>query len=168
MRINANGISMNYQIDDPEGAPWLILSNSLLTSLSMWDDQVAELSKSFRVLRYDQRGHGGTEATDGKYSFDMLTADVIALMDALSIPRAHFAGISMGGMTALFLAQRHAERFDRIIAWDCGPASTPASAQQWKERIDLAAENGMEGLVEPTINRWFSPEFVATKAPGRS
>src|SRR5438094_351681 len=130
MRINANGISINYQIDGPEGAPWLILSNSLLTSLAMWDDQAAELSKSFRVLRYDQRGHGGTEATDGKYSFDTLTADVIALMDALSIPRAHFAGISMGGMTALFLAQRHAERFDRIIACDCRPASTPASAHQ--------------------------------------
>ena len=165
MRISANGISINYQIDGPEGAPWLILSNSLLTGLAMWDDQVAELSKSFRVLRYDQRGHGGTEATDGKYGFDMLTADVIALMDALSISRAHFAGISMGGMTALFLAQRHAERFDRVIACDCGPTSTPASAQQWKERIELAAANGMEALVEITVNRWFPPEFVATKAP---
>jgi 3-oxoadipate enol-lactonase len=165
MHINANGISINYQIDGPEGAPWLVLSNSLLTSLSMWDDQAAALSKWFRVLRYDQRGHGGTQATDGKYSFDMLTADVIALMDALSIPRAHFAGISMGGMTALFLAQRHAERFDRIIACDCGPASTPASAQQWQERIELAAANGMEALVEITVNRWFPPEFVATKAP---
>ena len=165
MRINANGISINTQIDGPEGAPWLILSNSLLTSLAMWDEQVAELKQSFRVLRYDQRGHGGTQATDGKYSFDILVADVVALMDALAIKRAHFAGISMGGMTALFLAQRHAERFDRIIACDCGPASTPASAQQWKERIDLAAANGMEALVDVTVNRWFPPEFVATKAP---
>jgi 3-oxoadipate enol-lactonase len=164
-RINANGITINYQIDGPEGAPWLIFSNSLITNLSMWDDQAAELKTSFRVLRYDQRGHGDTQATDGKYSFDLLANDVIALMDALSIPRAHFAGISMGGMTALFLAQHHAERFDRIIACDCGPASTPASAQQWKERIDLAADKGMEALVEPTVNRWFPPEFVATKAP---
>ena len=85
-------------------------------------------------------------------SFDMLTADVVALMDALSIKRAHFCGISMGGMTALFLAQRHRDRFDRIIACDCGPASTPASAQQWKERIDLGAEKGMEALVDVTIN----------------
>src|SRR5205814_569801 len=80
------------------------------------------LGRSYRILRYDQRGHGGTEATDGKYSFDLLVADVIALLDALSIPRAHFAGISMGGMTALFLAQRHSDRFDRIVACDCGPA----------------------------------------------
>ena len=95
----------------------------------------------------------------------LLTDDVIGLMDALSIKRAHFCGISMGGMTALFLAQRHADRFDRIIPCDCGPASTPQSAQQWKERIDLGAEKGMEALVESPSNRWFPPEFVATKAP---
>jgi 3-oxoadipate enol-lactonase len=165
MRISANGISFNIQIDGPDGAPWLVLSNSLLTDLTMWDDQAAELKKSYRVLRYDQRGHGGTEATDGKYSFDLLVADVIALMDALSIPRAHFAGLSMGGMTALFLAQRHPQRFDRIIAADCGPASTPAGAQQWSERIALAAEKGMAALADVTIPRWFPPDFVATKAP---
>jgi len=165
MQINANGIGINYQIDGPQGAPWLVFSNSLMTDLSMWDDQVAELKNTYRILRYDQRGHGGTQATDGKYTFDMLTADVIALMDALAIKRAHFCGISMGGMTALFLAQRHPDRFDRVVAADCGPASTPAGAQQWKERIDLAADKGMGGLAEVTIPRWFPPEFVATKAP---
>src|SRR5205085_9561993 len=117
------------------------------------------------VLRYDQRGHGGTQAPEGKYNFDLLAADVIALMDALGIKRAHFAGISMGGMTALALAEKYPDRFDRIAACDCGPASTPASAQQWKERIELAAEKGMEALVEPTVNRWFPPDFVTTKAP---
>jgi 3-oxoadipate enol-lactonase len=165
MRVNANGISFNTQVDGPEGAPWLVFSNSLLTNLTMWDDQVAELKSSFRILRYDQRGHGGTQATEGPYSFDLLVADVVALMDALSIKRAHFAGLSMGGMTALFLAQRHPERFDRIVACDCGPASTPASAQQWKERIEIAAKDGIGALVEPTITRWFPPDFVATKAP---
>jgi 3-oxoadipate enol-lactonase len=163
MRINANGINFNTQIDGPESAPWLVLSNSLMTNLSMWDDQVAELKKSFRILRYDQRGHGGTQATEGPYSFDLLVADVVALLDALSIKRAHFVGLSMGGVTALYLAQRHPERFDRIIACDCAPASTPASAQQWKERIELAARDGMGALVEPTVGRWFPPEFVAAK-----
>jgi 3-oxoadipate enol-lactonase len=165
MKINANGININYQIDGPDGAPWIIFSNSLITNLTMWDDQVAALKDSFRILRYDQRGHGGTDAPTGKYSFDVLTQDVIALMDALSIKRAHFCGISMGGMTSLFLAQRHADRFDRIIPCDCGPASTPQSAAQWKERIDLAAEKGMEPLVDATVNRWFPPEFLATKSP---
>src|ERR1700756_674524 len=165
MQVSANGIRFNVAIEGPEGSPWLVLSNSLLTNLSMWDDQAAALKSSFRILRYDQRGHGGTQATDGAYSFDLLVADVVALLDALSIKRAHFCGLSMGGMTALFLAQRHRERFDRIIACDCGPASTPASAQQWKERIEGAAEKGMEALVEPTVTRWFPPEFVASKAP---
>jgi 3-oxoadipate enol-lactonase len=165
MRINANGISINYQIDGPEGAPWLIFSNSLLTDLTMWDDQVAALKNSFRILRYDQRGHGGTQVTEGAYTFDLLAADVIALMDALGIKRAHFAGISMGGMTALMLAEKYRDRFDRIIPADCGPASTPAGAQQWQERIDLAKEKGMAGLADVTIPRWFPPEFVATKAP---
>jgi 3-oxoadipate enol-lactonase len=165
MKTNANGISINYQIDGAEGAPWLIFSNSLVTNLSMWDDQVAGLKDDFRILRYDQRGHGGTEAPAGKYSFDILTKDVIGLMDALDIKRAHFCGISMGGMTALFLAQRHGDRFDKVIPCDCGPASTPQSAQQWKERIDLAGEKGMDALVDITVNRWFPPEFVATEAP---
>jgi 3-oxoadipate enol-lactonase len=165
MQSSVNGVSINFEIDGPEGAPWLVLSNSLLTNLSMWDEQVADLKSSYRVLRYDQRGHGGTQATQGPYGFDLLVADVIALMDMLGIRHAHFCGLSMGGMTALFLAQRHPDRFDRIVACDCGPASTPASAQQWKERIEVAAKDGMEALVEPTIGRWFPPEFLATKAP---
>ena len=165
MKINANGINFNYQVDGAEGAPWIIFSNSLMTNLSIWDDQAAALKNEFRVLRYDQRGHGGTDAPPGKYSFATLTDDVIALMDGLSIKRAHFAGISMGGMTALFLAERYGDRFDRIFPCDCGPASTPQSAQQWKERIDLGAEKGMEALVEPTIARWFPPESLATKKP---
>lgn len=165
MKVSANGININCQIDGREGAPWLIFSNSLMTDLTMWDDQVATLKDGYRILRYDQRGHGGSDAPAGKYSFDILVKDVITLMDALSIKRAHFAGLSMGGMTSLFLAQRHADRFDRIVACDCGPASTAQSAQQWKERIDIAAEKGMEALVDITVNRWYPSEFVATKAP---
>jgi 3-oxoadipate enol-lactonase len=165
MQSTVNGISINFEIDGPEGAPWLVLSNSLLTNLSMWDDQVAALKSSFRILRYDQRGHGGTQATEGSYSFDLLVADIIALLDMLGIKRAHFCGLSMGGMTALYLARRHPDRFDRIIACDCGPASTPVSAQQWKERIEVAAKDGIGALVEPTVNRWFPPDFVAAKPP---
>jgi len=102
MHSTVNGISINFEIDGPEGAPWLVFSNSLLTNLSMWDDQVAELKQSYRCLRYDQRGHGGTQATEGHYSFDLLVADIIALLDMLGIKRAHFCGLSMGGMTALY------------------------------------------------------------------
>ena len=160
MQIKANGITFNHQIEGPEGAPWLVFSNSLATNLSMWDEQAAALNKSFRILRYDHRGHGGTEATDGRYNFDLLVADVIGLFDALSIKRAHFVGISMGGMTGLALASKHPNRVDRLVVCDCGPASSPASAQQWEERIAIAQKDGIEPLVDATARRWFPPEFI--------
>ena len=165
MRIKANGITLNYEVEGPEGAPWVVFSNSLATNLSMWDEQTAALKKSFRVLRYDQRGHGGTEATGGRYNFDLLVADVIGMLDALSIKRANFVGISMGGMTGLALAQQHPDRVERLAACDCGPASSPASAQQWEERIAVAEKDGMEPLVLATAKRWFPPEYAESNPP---
>src|SRR5688572_19015128 len=157
MKVKANGIDFNIRIDGEEDAPWLVFSNSLATDLSMWDEQVAALKKDFRILRYDQRGHGGTDAPPLRYTFDTLVDDVVALYDELSIPRAHFVGLSMGGMTALGVAQRYTDRVDRLVVCDCTGASTPAGAQQWEERIAIAAKQGMEPLVEPTIGRWFPP-----------
>ena len=165
MRIKANGITFNYQIDGPEGAPWLVLSNSLATNVGMWDAQASAFGQRFRVLRYDQRGHGATDAPEGRYTFDLLIDDAVALLDALSIPKVNFAGLSMGGVTAMGLAQRHADRIDRVIICDSPCASTPATAQQWEERIVVAREKGMEALVEPTVGRWFPPETVAAKPP---
>jgi 3-oxoadipate enol-lactonase len=165
MKIKANGININYLVDGPEGAPWLIFSNSLATNLLAWDDQAREFGKSFRVLRYDQRGHGTTDAPGGRYSFDTLIADAIALMDALQIKKAHFAGLSMGGATALGLAELHPERLDKVIVCDSPCQSTPVSAQQWEERIAVAEKEGMEALVEPTVTRWFPPEIINANLP---
>src|SRR5262249_37274405 len=165
MKAKASGISINYEVDGPAGAPWLILSNSLATNLSMWDEQVRELKRAYRVLRYDQRGHGATEATGGRYTFALLMADALALMDALGIAKAHFAGLSMGGATALGLAETHPGRLDKVIVCDSPCQSTPASAQQWEERIAIAQKQGMEPLVEPTVRRWFPPDIVKARAP---
>src|SRR5215470_11053021 len=165
MKIKANGISINYHVDGPDGAPWLVLSNSLATNLNMWDDQARELGRAFRVLRYDQRGHGATEAPAGRYTFELLIADALALMDALAIRKAHFAGLSMGGATALGLAEKHPDRLEHVIVCDSPCQSTPASAQQWEERIVVAQKQGMEALVEPTVGRWFPPEVLAAKPP---
>jgi 3-oxoadipate enol-lactonase len=165
MKIKANGISINYRIDGPDHAPCLVFSNSLATTMAMWDEQAAALKDKFRVLRYDQRGHGETETPAGRYPFDTLLADALGLLDALSIKTAHFAGLSMGGATALGLAERHPGRFDRIIVCDSPCQSTPQSAQQWEERIVVAKEKGMEALVEPTIARWFPAETVAKNPP---
>jgi len=165
MKTKANGISINYQIDGADGAPCLVFSNSLATTTAMWDEQAAALKDKFRVLRYDQRGHGATDAPAGRYPFDTLLADALGLLDALSIKKAHFAGLSMGGATALGLAEKHADRFGRIIVCDSPCQSTPASSQQWEERIVVAQEKGMAALVEPTVSRWFPAETVAKNPP---
>jgi 3-oxoadipate enol-lactonase len=164
MQVKANGISINYALDGPQGAPWLIFSNSLATNLAMWEDQARSFSDRFRVLRYDQRGHGATEAPPGRYSFDLLIADALALLDAIGVTKAHFAGLSMGGATALGFAQKHPERLDKVIVCDSPCASTPASAQQWEDRIAAAQKQGMEALVEPTMARWFPAETLQSKA----
>jgi len=163
MRIKANGITFECAVAGREGAPWVAFSNSLATSLAMWDAQAAALAGAFRVLRYDQRGHGGTDAPAGPYSFAQLLTDTVALFDALDIPRAHFVGLSMGGATALGLAELHPGRVDRVVVCDSPCMSTPASAKQWEERSALAAAGGMESLVESTLARWFPPEVHAAR-----
>ena len=165
MKIKANGISINYQVDGPEGAPWIVLSNSLATNLAMWDQQADDFKGAFRVLRYDQRGHGGTDAPAGRYTFEQLIADALALMDGLGIKKAHFGGLSMGGATALGFAQKHPDRLDKVIVCDTPCQSTPTSSQQWEERIVIAQQQGMEPLVEPTVGRWFPPDVMAAKPP---
>ena len=170
MKAQVNGITINYEIDAPLGdplnlKPWLIWSNSLATNLSAWNDQANAFKRDFRVLRYDQRGHGATEAPPGRYTFELLMADVLALMDRLGIATAHFAGLSMGGATALGLAEQHPGRLDKVIVCDSPCQSTPASAQQWEERIAIAQKQGMEALVEPTVTRWFPPETVKANPP---
>ena len=131
----------------------------------MWDPQAAELSKSLRVLRYDQRGHGETDAPAGRYTFELLIADAVALMDALGIKRAHFGGLSMGGATALGFAEQHPDRLDKVIVCNSPCQSTPQSAQQWNERIAIAEKQGMEPLVEPTVGRWFPPDVMKANPP---
>src|SRR5271167_581868 len=148
MRIKANGITFNYEIDGPKGAPWIMFSNSLATNLAMWDPQAADFKGSFRVLRYDQRGHGATDAPAGRYTYPQLVADAVALLDALEIGRTHFVGLSMGGATALALAELHSDRIGHVVVCDSPCIPTPASAEQWEERIAMAQKGGMEALAE--------------------
>src|SRR5260370_7104565 len=157
MKIKANGITINYQLNGPDGAPWLLVSNSLATNLTMWDEQAGDIGRAFRVLRYDQRGHGGTEARRGRYTFEQLIADALALMDALAIKRAHFAGLSMGGATALGLALQHPDRLEKVIVCDSPCQSTPTSSQQWEDPTALPHNQALQPLVPPTITRRFQP-----------
>lgn len=165
MKIDVNGLKLNYEIDGPEGAPCLTLSHALANNLTLWDDQVAALSDRYRVLRYDQRGHGQSEAAPGPYSFPMLIDDVITLWDTLGIENSHWAGLSIGGMMGYGLAQDHADRMLSLIACDSRPDAPPDYQAYFQYRIDTAREKGMDGLVEPTIERWFTPETVAANPP---
>lgn len=161
MRSNIGTIELNYLVDGEADLPWLVFSNSVATDLTMWDEQVAKLKNRFQILRYDQRGHGLSDAPSGQYSIDMFAEDLINLLDTLSIRRASLVGISMGGMTVLTLAKKHPERVDRLVVCDCGPASNPGAAQQWMERIDKVSAGGMDAIVEETIGRWFTKETLA-------
>ncbi len=165
MRIEANGISIHYRIDGAESGPWLVLSNPLVTDLTIWDPQVARLGQFFRILRYDQRGHGQTDAPPGRYTFDLLADDTLGLLNALSIERAHFVGLSMGAATAVKIVGREPNRLDRIALCDSSGASTPLSHQQWEERIALVAKGGMAAVAESLVQRWMTPDALKSNAP---
>jgi 3-oxoadipate enol-lactonase len=159
MKITANGIAMNYTLDGPAQAPVLIMSHSLATDLSMWDPTVPALTGRFRVLRYDTRGHGGTDAPKAAYTLDQLADDAKALLGALGIARAHWVGLSMGGMIGQTLALKAPDLFASLSLCDTS-SRIPAEARPlWQERIKTAETQGMEPLVEPTLSRWFTEPF---------
>ncbi len=160
--IKANGIAIQYRIDGPENAPWLTFSNSHATNLSLWDDQVAEFGTDYRILRYDQRGHGATEATPPPYMFDLLVADIVALWDALRVDQSHFVGLSMGGTTGVGVALDHPGRLLSLTGADCRCDAQPAFQAAWEPRIELARDEGTGALAGPTTERWFTDGFKAT------
>ena len=161
MRIKANGIQMNYELTGKDDGAVVIVSHSLGCSLAMWDPQMDSLEPHFRVLRYDTRGHGLSQASVGAYTLELLGEDAIALLDALGIDTVHWVGLSMGGMIGQHLALHHADRLQSLILCDTS-AAVPEEAQPlWQERIDAARDKGMEALIEAIIERWLSPSFVA-------
>src|SRR5436190_22951242 len=109
--IDADGCPINVQIDGPAGALVLMLSNSLGTTLDMWDAQVAPFTRHFRLVRYDRRGHGKSGLTARPYTMERLARDAIAVLDGLRVAKAHWCGLSMGGMEGMWLAANASERF---------------------------------------------------------
>lgn len=158
MDVAANGIRVNCRITGT-GGPWVVFSHSLSCNLAMWEEQVRLLAGRFRVLCYDTRGHGGSEATAGAYSLDLLAGDLVALLDALCIERAHLVGLSMGGMIAQTAALANPQRFAALVLADTTSRYPPEFAAVWEERIRVATRGGMEAQVAPTLQRWFTPAF---------
>ncbi|MEO1190917.1 MAG: 3-oxoadipate enol-lactonase [Pseudomonadota bacterium] len=156
-----DGARIACRLDGQAGRPIVILSNSLASDHRMWDPQLSLLTESFRVLRYDTRGHGSSEAPDGPYTIAMLGRDCLAVMDHFGIETAHFIGLSLGGMTGQWLGAEAASRFLSLTL--CDTASEMPRAV-WDERIATVSEKGMDAVVEPTLERWFTPAF-AGRAP---
>ncbi len=163
--VTLRGARFRCRIDGPEGAPWMVLSNSLVTDLAVWDAQVAAFAGRYRILRYDQRGHGGTDVPDGPASIAGLADDAAALMAHFDVRGAVFAGVSMGAATGFCLAPQLPDRIARLVASDGQAATAPGGAAQWQARIDAARRDGMDALADATVERWFSPKSKAEGHP---
>lgn len=150
-----------YQVESAaEDRPWLVFCNSLGTDLSMWDPQVENLARYFRILRYDRRGHGSSTAPNTLFTLDDLGHDLLRLLDALGIERTHFCGLSIGGLVGQWLGINAATRINKIVVAATAPRIGAADA--WNERVDLVRSKGLKALVPGTRERWFSPQFAAT------
>jgi 3-oxoadipate enol-lactonase len=155
-------VRIHYQLDGPSDAPVVMLSNSLMSNLSMWNPQMPALLAAFRVLRYDTRGHGDSEVTPAPYRIEQLADDAAELIAATGVGAVHFVGLSMGGMIGQQLAVRHP---DKVLSLSlCDTASEMPTPAMWNERLATAREQGIAGLVDGTIKRWFVGDFVKRSA----
>lgn len=150
-------VCLHYELEGPDDAPLLVLSNSLGADLSMWAMQMPALLAHFRVLRYDTRGHGESGIPSGDYTVEQLGRDVIGLLDHLGIARAHFCGISMGGLSGIWLALHHPERLGRLVL--ANTAARIGSDEGWQARIDAVGSGGMAALAPAIIERWYTPGY---------
>lgn len=158
---------LNYLLEGPAGAPVLLLSNSLGTDLHMWDAQIPAFTQHFQVLRYDTRGHGASLVSEGPYSIEQNGLDVLALLDALDITKAHFCGLSMGGLIGQWLGINAPERIERLVL--CNTAAKIGTPEVWNPRIDTVLAGGaqaMRDLRDASISRWFTADFAEAN-PGK-
>jgi 3-oxoadipate enol-lactonase len=145
---------LHHRVDGPEGAPVLLLSNSLGTDLTLWEPQLPALSKRFRVVRYDTRGHTGSPVPDGELTIADLGADLLGLLDHLGVERASVAGVSLGGMTAMWAASEAPDRVERLVLCCTSPRLGPP--EMWQERIETVRAEGPAALADATMKRWFT------------
>lgn len=156
--LEHDNVRLYHEFDDTHeaGKPVLVLSNSLGTNLGMWSPQLDALRQHFRLLRYDQRGHGQSSVPDAPFGVAQLGGDVLALLDYYNIDLALFCGLSMGGLTGLWLAAYHGERFPRMVV--SNTAALLGTQQGWNDRIALVERSGMAGITDKLLS-WFSPGY---------
>ncbi len=149
--------SIHYTCEGAPGAPLLMLSNSLGANLSMWDGQAAEFSKSFRVLRYDNRGHGHSAAPRAPYSLEDVANDAALLLEHVGVSSAHFCGLSLGGMVGMWLVTHRPELIEKLVL--CNTSALLGPRENWDARITAVKEGGLQAIVKATMERWFTEGF---------
>jgi len=159
MKAKANGIDVYYEIHGKEGAPWLTLSHSLACSVRMWDEQIASFKDRYRILAYDTRGHGQSSAPAGDYTLEQLADDLKGLLDHLQISKTHYCGLSMGGMIGQTFALKYPGILQTLVLADTSSRIPPEVGPVWEERIKVAQTQGMQALVQPTLERWFTAPY---------
>jgi 3-oxoadipate enol-lactonase len=150
---------LHYELQGPAGAPLLVLSHALGADLTMWEAQAAALSRSFRVLRYDARGHGGSPATAPPYTLDQLAGDLVGLLDALELSRVHICGLSMGGLVGMWVGRYAADRVLSLTLANTG--ARIGSTESWSTRITAVSGGGLASVSGGVMERWFTPAFRA-------
>jgi 3-oxoadipate enol-lactonase len=156
-------VRLHYRIDGDAGSPPLLLSNSLGASFEMWEPQMPVLAGRFRVIRYDSRGHGHSEATPGPYSIEQMAGDALGLLDRLSVARADFCGLSMGGMVGMWIAINAPARLDRLVL--ANTAARIGTAEMWNARIDAVRKGGTASIASGVLARWFTPAMLEQPTP---
>jgi 3-oxoadipate enol-lactonase len=157
-------VAVHHRLDGPPDAPALLLINSLGADLSMWDPQLPALSARFRVIRYDARGHGRSPVPPGRYALDDLGRDALDLLDRLGVARAHVCGLSLGGMTAMWLAAHAPERVDRLVLFCTSALLGPPAG--WAERAAKVRAGGTGAVAGAVVGRWLTPGYAAAH-PGQ-
>jgi 3-oxoadipate enol-lactonase len=156
-----DGCRLDYVLAGPDDAQAVVLSNSLGTDRGLWDEQIDALSRRYHVLRYDTRGHGASDASPGDYTLARLGRDVLSLMDHVGMARAHVGGVSIGGLTALWLGVHAPDRVRRLVL--ANTAARIGSAGAWADRMRRVEAEGLAGLADATMERWFTAGFRAAR-----
>jgi 3-oxoadipate enol-lactonase len=163
MQATINGFRTNFAVDGPQAAPAVVLHHPLATDLTIWDELTAALAPRHRVVRFDARGHGASEATPAPYDFAMLSADTVGLLDHLKIARAHFLGLSMGGMVGQHLGLAQPQRFASLILCSTSSRMPDEAKPLWEERVKVARAQGMGSQVEVALARWLTAATMRDK-----
>jgi 3-oxoadipate enol-lactonase len=144
---------------DGRGERWVTFVTGIANDLTMWDGQLPAVERDFRILRYDLRGHGGSETTPGDYTIALLVDDLRQLLDAQRVQKTALVGLGLGGAIAQAFAIAHPDRLWALMPCCCRARMVPDFAAMWHKLRDTVRQNGLESIVEPTVQRWFSEDF---------